>query len=183
MTSRTVRVCVISGICVGLISTGGCSWFSKRRGGSSRGVSDIPQDTLTPTDFTEGNVPYAGPRGNVEAGQPVSDAAFSSVQFAYDSFQIADTEVAKIEQAASYLRQNSGAQAVLEGHADERGSREYNLSLGEHRALAVRAYIVGLGIDGSRIQTKSYGEEKPLDPGHDEKAWWQNRRVEFKLYR
>jgi peptidoglycan-associated lipoprotein len=175
---------LVTGVCAGLVSAGGCSWFSKRRGGSgARGVTDPGETTLTVRDLEDGNVPLTGPRGNVEAGQPVSDTAFANVQFAYDSFQIADTEVAKIEQVASYMRQNSGVQAVFEGHADERGSREYNLSLGEHRALSVRAYLVGLGIDGARVQTKSYGEEKPLDPGHDEKAWWQNRRVEFKLFR
>jgi peptidoglycan-associated lipoprotein len=81
------------------------------------------------------------------------------------------------------MTRNQDVRLIAEGHCDERGSREYNLSLGEHRALAVRAYLVGLGVDGARIQTRSYGEEQPLDPGHDESAWRLNRRVEFALFR
>jgi peptidoglycan-associated lipoprotein len=71
---------------------------------------------------------------------------------------------------------------VIEGHCDERGSREYNLALGERRALAVRAYLVGLGIDATRLQTKSYGEEQPVAMGHDESSWSRNRRAEFVLF-
>ena len=98
------------------------------------------------------------------------------VLFAYDSYQ-------KVEAVAKYMKSNADVKLVCEGNCDERGSNEYNMSLGEHRALAVRAYLVGLGIDGARIQTRSFGEEKPLNPGHNEAAWHENRRVEFALFR
>ena len=65
---------------------------------------------------------------------------------------------------------------------DERGSNEYNLSLGEQRAQSVRKFLVDLGIDGARVQTRSFGKEKPLDPGHNEAAWSKNRRGEFVVY-
>ena len=71
---------------------------------------------------------------------------------------------------------------IVEGHGDERGSREYNLALGERRSLAVRDYLISLGVDPSVIQTKSFGEEMPGNMGHDEGAWRKNRRVEFAMY-
>jgi peptidoglycan-associated lipoprotein len=106
---------------------------------------------------------------------------FAPVYFDYDSAQVNQGERAKLDSVAAYLRSNGAANLVVEGHCDERGSNEYNLALGERRALAVRAYLVGLGIDAARIQTKSYGEEKPAALGHDEGSWAQNRRGEFGL--
>jgi peptidoglycan-associated lipoprotein len=119
----------------------------------------------------------------MEDGTRVTDVQFESVLFAYDSFQIAPSEIGKIEQVAAYMGRNPGVRLVLEGHCDERGSREYNMSLGEYRALAVRAHLIRLDVDGAGIQTRSYGEEMPADPGHTEAAWRRNRRVEFALFR
>ena len=116
-------------------------------------------------------------------GELITGVRFSNVAFGYDSYRIADSEISKIEEVGDYMRREQGIRLVNEGHCDERGSREYNISLGEHRALAVRAYLIGLGIDGSRVQTRSFGEESPLDGGHSESAWRVNRRVEFALYR
>jgi len=113
----------------------------------------------------------------------ITDVRFQTIGFAYDSFKIAPSEIAKIEKVAAYMRVNRAARLVAEGHCDERGSKDYNLSLGENRALAVRAYLVELGIPSAHIQTKSYGEEQPADPRHNESAWRVNRRVEFALYR
>lgn len=107
------------------------------------------------------------------------EGMFSPVLFDYDSAQVNPSEQSKIEQAASYLISNTASQMVVEGHCDERGSNEYNLALGERRALAVRAYLISRGIDASRVQTKSFGEERPAAMGHDESAWSQNRRAEF----
>ncbi|MCX7592043.1 MAG: OmpA family protein [Kiritimatiellae bacterium] len=118
-----------------------------------------------------------------EDGIRVTDVQFENVLFAFDSYKIEPSEVGKIEKVADYMRRNPGVRLVTEGHCDERGSNEYNLSLGEHRALAVRAHLVSLGIEPQRIATRSYGEERPLDPGHNEEAWRKNRRVEFALYR
>jgi peptidoglycan-associated lipoprotein len=118
-----------------------------------------------------------------EDGVRVTDVSFDSVRFRYDSYQIDGSEVGKLNQVADYLRDARDVNLVVEGHCDERGSREYNMSLGEHRALAVRAYLIGLGVDSARIQTRSYGEEQPVDMGHNDAAWARNRRGEFALYR
>ena len=105
---------------------------------------------------------------------------FAPVLFAYDSAALNPAQAAICEAVASHLMGRGGV--ILEGHADERGSRDYNLTLGERRALAVRAYLIELGVNPSQIQTRSYGEEKPANGNHDETAWSENRRVEFAIY-
>ena len=113
-------------------------------------------------------------------GQEIA-GQFTPVYFDYDSSQIKDSERSKLDAVASHLQGAASVNLIVAGHTDERGSNEYNLALGERRALAVRAYLVGLGIDGARIQTKSLGEEQPVAMGHDESSWGQNRRGEFIL--
>ncbi len=122
-----------------------------------------------------------GPRG--EFGTPIQDVSFENVSFAYDSFQIPPSERRKIEAVADYLLANPGTTVLIDGHCDERGSREYNLSLGEQRALAVRRGLITLGVSGDRIHTRSFGAEQPLDPRSNEEAWARNRRGEFTLFR
>ncbi len=98
--------------------------------------------------------------------------------FAYDGYDIDDETTKQIIAHANFMRDNSGYRLRLEGHADERGTREYNLALGENRALSVKD-VLGLYELASRIDVVSYGEEKPISTGHNESAWKQNRRVEF----
>jgi len=117
-----------------------------------------------------------------EGGMDVLAVTFENVLFDYDSAQIGEFERAKIEAVADFLKKNARTGALVEGNCDERGSAEYNMSLGERRALAVRAYLVGLGTDAAIIQTRSNGEEKPVAMGHDEAAWSLNRRAEFVLF-
>lgn len=102
------------------------------------------------------------------------------VHFAFDSAELSEESQAALRQNAEYLRQHPMAKIVIEGHTDERGSAEYNLALGHRRAQAVRNYLALLGIDTSRMETVSYGSEQPVDPGHDEDAWAQNRRAQFR---
>lgn len=115
-----------------------------------------------------------------EEGQ-VYEAQFEPVHFAYDSAQIDPSERYKLEAVSETMQGAPELRLIVEGHCDERGSREYNMALGESRALAVRAYLIGLGVDGERIQTKSYGEENPVAFGHDDEAYRQNRRGDFLL--
>lgn len=122
------------------------------------------------------------PMGGRFTGGDEHPGMFESVLFAYDSSQISASERAKIEIVAQHLQQNPDVDVIIEGHCDERGSREYNLPLGERRAQAIRTYLSELGISSERIQTKSLGEEQPANPGHDESAWRENRRGEFVLY-
>lgn len=160
-----------------LLAVSGCG--VTRRGKPDAGFED---DLLSVegVDQLAGDYALAGRFGE---DNRITDVQFPPVAFQYDSFQIAGSETAKITSVAEYMRRNADIRLVIEGHCDERGSREYNLSLGEHRALAVRAYLIGLGIEGSRIQTRSYGEEMPVDARHSPDAYRTNRRGEFALYR
>ncbi len=108
---------------------------------------------------------------------------FDIVYFGLDNSSIDSSERAKVEQVADYLRRNPRVSILIEGHCCKRGSAEYNLALGERRALAVRAYLVGLGVDPDRIQTVSYGEERPAVDGDGEHILRQNRRAEFVIVR
>lgn len=104
------------------------------------------------------------------------------VHFAFDSSAIDEEARAIIEAHAAHLRANPGIQLMLEGHCDERGTREYNLGLGERRAQSVERLLRVLGVDGSRIATVSYGEERPMCTERNESCWRLNRRVEI-IYR
>ncbi|MCL4315464.1 MAG: peptidoglycan-associated lipoprotein Pal [Gammaproteobacteria bacterium] len=114
-----------------------------------------------------------------ELDDPSSPLAKRLVYFELDSSEVRSEFRPTVSAHARYLSQNPGAAVTLEGHADERGSREYNLALGERRANAVRALLMAEGAASAQIQTVSYGEEKPVAAGHDENAWGQNRRVEI----
>jgi peptidoglycan-associated lipoprotein len=101
------------------------------------------------------------------------------VYFDYDSFVVKDEYRAMVEAHARYLQANRSAHVTLQGHTDERGSREYNIALGQKRADAVKQLMLVLGATQAQIETVSFGKEKPRSEGHDEGAWAQNRRVEI----
>jgi peptidoglycan-associated lipoprotein len=101
------------------------------------------------------------------------------VFFELDSDELSADGRRVLDDDANVLKQNSSWIVTIEGHCDERGSAEYNLALGERRALAARAYLVSLGIPADRLRTVSYGKEFPFDPGHDETAYSKNRRAHF----
>ena len=99
--------------------------------------------------------------------------------FALDSSELDDGGRRAVEANAEVLRQFSSWVVTIEGHCDERGTAEYNLGLGERRALATRRYLVELGVDAERVRTVSYGKEFPFDPEHNDRAWSANRRAHF----
>ena len=111
-----------------------------------------------------------------------TDVDFAPVYFGFDSTVVPQGELGKIDAVADHLKSRSERVVVVEGNCDERGSNEYNMTLGEQRAVVVRNYLVQNGIAANRIQTRSYGEEKPAVDGHDESAWSRNRRGEFAIY-
>ena len=114
-----------------------------------------------------------------ELENPESLLSVRVIYFDYDSNAVLEPFQEIIQAHAGFLQANPGVVTTLEGHADERGSREYNLALGERRALAVKQLLTVLGASSEQVRTVSYGEERPADPGHDEQAWGLNRRVEF----
>ena len=162
-----LSVVLVSCLCVMLGS--GCRGLGKKKNGDELIPEVLPGDIALMERFEEGT--------------RITDVDFPHVYFEYDSYQVRASELQKIQGVAGYMQGERGVVLIVEGHCDERGSREYNLSLGEHRADAVRAHLVSFGIDPARIQTRSFGEEKPIDPGHQAGAWRVNRRGEFALYK
>jgi len=116
-------------------------------------------------------------------GNPLKDPnnvlSKRSVYFEFDSFVVEDKYKALVESHAKYLSGNRAAKVTLQGNTDERGSREYNIALGQKRAEAVKRVMVLMGAQDVVIETVSYGKEKPKREGHDEAAWAENRRVDI----
>lgn len=166
--------------------SGGWRWPWQKDRSAELGAASLTDPTLLEnvdvanvTDELGGLVSGARFEDTLQAVQGVN---LAPVYFAFDSYALPPSEVSKVEQVAQHLLQNMGHVLVVEGHCDERGSNEYNLSLGENRALSVRSYLVNLGVAADRIQTRSYGEEKPAVAGSGEDAWRLNRRGEFALF-
>ena len=113
----------------------------------------------------------------------IGNSGIAPVYFGYDSSMLPPAELAKVQQAADFMANDAGVVLIVEGHCDERGSNEYNLSLGEQRALSLREALVNLGVAADRIQSRSFGEEKPAVLGTGEAVWAQNRRGEFAFYK
>ncbi len=110
---------------------------------------------------------------------PALRSALQDINFEFDRYELTDEAKHALDELGTALKANPQFRVLIEGHADERGTLEYNLALGDRRAQAAKGYLVALGIDPARIDTISYGEERPVDPGHDELAWAINRRAHF----
>ena len=107
------------------------------------------------------------------------DSPLRPMYFELDSSDVSGDGQKVLQANAAVLKRYPTMQVTIEGHCDERGTAEYNLALGERRALAAKNYLVSLGIPADRIKTVSYGKEFPFDPGHDDGAWSKNRRAHF----
>lgn len=107
------------------------------------------------------------------------DSPFQPIFFEYDSAELTTPGQGVLNTNASILKKYASWVVTIEGHCDERGTAEYNLALGERRALAARNYLVSLGVSADRLRTVSYGKEFPFDAGHSEGAWAKNRRAHF----
>lgn len=147
-------------------------------GCSTSGSSTDTSSTATETDNS------AAQAVSVDSGVSVSYEDVANLQtvfyFDFDKAVVKSYGFADLEKHAQYLATNPTAQVVLEGHADERGTREYNMALGERRAKAVSRFLQVNGVSAAQIETVSFGEEKPAMLGHSEPSWSQNRRVELK---
>jgi peptidoglycan-associated lipoprotein len=149
---------------------------------SSGGLTDADRERLRADSVRLAEEGAERERRAREAAVSVArDALTDIVFFEYDSDEVTATAQRKLEAKAAVLRANPGVRLRVEGHCDQRGSTEYNLALGQRRAEAVRAYLVNLGIDESRLSTLSYGKERPLVEGDDEESLARNRRAEFTL--
>ncbi len=115
----------------------------------------------------------------VAKAEEVTEITFENIQFDFDKYFIREDARPTLEKLGAYMADNPDVNVLIEGHCDERGTNEYNFALGERRSQAAMDYLVNLAVDAGRIKTISYGEERPLDPGHSEASWAQNRRAQF----
>ncbi len=113
----------------------------------------------------------------IEIGDVQEIPDLKAVYFEFDKADLTSQALQTLSENAQWLRKNNEVKIIIEGHCDERGTVEYNLSLGQKRATSVRNYLITLGIEADRISTISYGEEKPINLQHNEEAWAQNRRA------
>ena len=153
--------------------------FALNTGCAKKAVEAPPKEVPTPpvTKPVEPPPPPPAPPAVSLPAPSVSASDFQDAFFDLDQYSLRDDGRAALDKDAKLLRDNAKATITIEGHCDERGTAEYNQALGEKRANAARDYLTAAGIDGSRIQTISYGKERPFDNGHDEAAWAKNRRA------
>lgn len=174
MKSQFRNLCFV----IMIAAVSGCSSL----GGSKGDGSDVVvEDRGTGVDSGAVTSGVAGDGGisGYALDDPGSPLSRRVIYFEYDSSAVAPEDQELLSAHANYLGDNSGASLVLEGHTDERGSREYNIGLGDRRAQAVRRVLELNGVSASQISVVSYGEEKPAAEGHSETAWRLNRRVEL----
>jgi peptidoglycan-associated lipoprotein len=164
---RSLFLSVVFVMLVGIMFSG-CS----KKTVSGPGTGD--SSAMGPTESLETQV-VAG--DNIMEGR--TSGPMLPVYFDFDASMVRDDQVERVETNADFLKKNPGVKIRIEGNCDPRGTKEYNLALGERRALSAQKYLVNLGVDASRMNTVSWGEEKLLLYGHDELSWAQNRRDDF----
>jgi peptidoglycan-associated lipoprotein len=135
----------------------------------------VPETAAIPREPTISEDPLRS--GDLDAIN--KNSPFQPVFYPLDSFEVDATGQAALNTNAGLLKKYPTWVITIEGHCDERGTAEYNLALGEKRALAAKTYLVSLGVPADRLRTVSYGKEFPFDPGHEEGAWSKNRRAHF----
>jgi len=188
MHIRSASVAVLTGIVVASLALGACA---PKKPPVERPLPPPPPTTpeappppAPPAPIAEKPVVTAPPIAeDPMASRTVDelnrDSPMRVAYFDYDSAELSAEARAALDANAATLKKYTTWTVTIEGHCDERGTAEYNLALGERRAVAAQSYIVALGVPASRVKTVSYGKEFPFDPGHDEAAWAKNRRAHF----
>jgi peptidoglycan-associated lipoprotein len=200
MKTTTIRTIILSSLLGSLILFGGgCDKkvVTPPDGGDMSGGKNIDypdgySENSTGREGGLGDTGRGGRSGNlsVNTNDDASDAykrehgrctpGFSPIYFDFDQSTIKANMTDKITSNAAYMKKNPNIKIVIEGNCDERGTNEYNLALGERRAISAKQYLVNLGIESGRMRTVSYGEERPLFSGQDESSYAMNRRDDFR---
>jgi peptidoglycan-associated lipoprotein len=154
--------------------------------GALFGLSGCAKKPPVEEPITEGEAEAAMSGEDIPLAEPeelvyieAEPDVFENIHFEFDRYDIRPVDEMILQGIAGWLKEHDTKRVLLEGHCDERGTNEYNMALGEQRALAARRFLVGLGIESVRLSTISYGEERPLALGSTEDAWARNRRAHF----
>jgi len=150
-------------------------------GTATSAAVNIVVNTPAPAAPVAAAPPPAPPVNSTRSAEEIFKDTMQEVLFDYDKATIRKDEESKLLAKAAYLKQNPNIKFTIEGYADERGSQEYNVALGEERAAAVRKFLAGQGVSDNRMNTISYGEERPTCHEQTEKCWQENRRAAFKM--
>ncbi|MEC7663028.1 MAG: peptidoglycan-associated lipoprotein Pal [Pseudomonadota bacterium] len=168
------RISGLFGLFLAALVISGCSSTATAPVEQQEPVAEPPvaaapvEEVQEPEDFAEDGVTPLDANG-----RPLSRTFY----FGYDEAILNPADLAALEMHAQILRRNADKRVVIEGHCDERGTREYNLALGERRANVVASFLTSAGVRSRQIESVSFGEERPADPGHTESAWALNRRA------
>ncbi|MFW6345807.1 MAG: peptidoglycan-associated lipoprotein Pal [Halomonas sp.] len=157
----------------------GCSSTGGSQDGSTDGADDRDRDGASSRSASSSQASGSGYGGTSDREQDGRIPQQRTIYFAFDSDRIRDEFESVLAANARYLSENDDAKVVLQGHTDERGTREYNMALGERRANAVKKFLSVQGVSSSQVEVVSYGEERPAARGQNEEAFAQNRRVVF----
>ena len=182
MKITTIMTVLAAALCVA-----GCKYDKAGKRGAGNGDLNANGSNISTAEGIDANADAGSLADASEAKfddmyAKCTDVEFSPVYFGFDSTVVPQGELGKIDAVVQHLQSKPERVVLVEGNCDERGSNEYNMSLGENRAIVIRNYLVEGGIAEDRIQTRSYGEEKPAVDGHDESAWSKNRRGEFAIF-
>lgn len=177
--ARVMQIALMAMLAVAMV---GCARKGHMNGANGGSTSLNGGDDFVTGGDTIGNPGAYGEKFE-ETRTRINDSGLETLYFAFDSSLIPTEEQAKADAAAQYLFDNPSYVMIIEGHCDERGSNEYNVSLSEQRAIGVKDYMVARGVDANRIQTRAFGEEQPAVQGATEEAYRMNRRGEFVPYK
>lgn len=174
----TMRNVLVFGVCIALLAAVGMGCKGKKKPPLDTDLAGMGPGNVPPPEETSG---LGQPDLDLERllFDPYSDSGLKPIYFDYDSASLRGDGMATLRENAEKIKAVPSVIVQVAGHCDERGTQEYNLALGERRALAVREHLIQLGVSGNRLITISYGEEFPSEMGSGESAWARNRRCEF----
>ncbi len=179
MMMKSIKYLAFPLLSVALVMTGCAS----RKPATTANAGTTNPSTVNTTGLSEDaalnaqNLAGASSKGVTEANKAA--LAKRVVHFDYDSSDLSAEDYQTLQAHAQFLMANANSKVALTGHTDERGTREYNMSLSEGRAKAIQNYLITSGVNPQQLEAVSYGKEAPVNPGHDESAWKENRRVEI----
>jgi peptidoglycan-associated lipoprotein len=183
MVRKKGRLWMVMLVIIPLISFSGCESLKKKQAvtpeekrTAQEEKEKAAREEQEKKSFEQGltKKQYPGIEGEVWESTLLKD-----IKFQFDQYDLSEEARKILTEDAKVLSNHASLKIQIEGHCDERGSNEYNLALGERRAMGAKLYLIKLGVQENRLSTISYGEERPVDPGHTEEAWTKNRRCHF----